>query len=88
MLHQDSLEDRTFTVKMLHQDSLEDRTFTVKMLHQQQKKRFELVPIFMSPFEEGMGILLCTCWSVGLPHLVQWITQDRFAPQISNLVGR
>ena len=50
------------------------------------------VKIFMPPFEKGGAycfahVGLSVCMSVSL-NLVQLITQERFAPQASNLVGR
>ena len=55
----------------------------------------------MPPFEKGAHIALhlsvgrSVCWSVGLYvgmsvslNLVQLITQERFAPEVSKLIGR
>ena len=48
-----------------------------------------------APLRRMQGILLCTCWSVGLLasmlvflNIVQPITQEGFATETSNLVGR
>ena len=55
----------------------------------------ELSLYLLCPPLEKEGILLCTCPSVGMfvgmsvsLNLVQLITQEHFAPQASNLVGR
>ena len=49
----------------------------------------EMAAIFLCP--PRRGILLCTCRSVGMSvslNLMQLITQEGFAPEASNLVGR
>ena len=48
---------------------------------------------FYVPFEKGgvycfAHFFWSVCLSVSLPHFVQLITQERFAPEASNLVGR
>ena len=40
------------------------------------------------PLQRGRGILLCLCGLIGLQHLVQLITKEHFALEVSNLVGR
>ena len=48
-----------------------------------------------APLRRRRGILRCTCRSVcrsvgryvGSPNLVQLITPERFAPEVSNLIG-
>ena len=42
---------------------------------------------YLAPLRRRRGILRCTGRSVSL-NLVQLITQERFAPEAQNLVGR
>ena len=56
---------------------------------------FQIQPSYLWPLWKRRGILLCTCRSVGLYvgmsvslNLVQLITQERFAQEASNLIGR
>ena len=52
-------------------------------------KQVSMEYIFMPPFEKGGAY--CVAYVVGMSvslNLVQLITQERFAPEASNLVGR